>query len=380
MTTMANRPVPMPGWLPDKALTYLRHTQEGLTIRELARQVGCHASTVLRQVRSYENRRDDPLVDEALDRLGRLHTTLQRPDGALSPDIHPQTRNEDCTRMTAQMRHATDLADEATVNREARRILRRLCEPGAILAVSTELERAAVLKGEIRTAVVDRAVAQVFALKDWITVKTAGRITTYQITAPGRAALKRLMDEDGPANAGFAEAPMPFADQHRIWGERNVMEQGEDAPRRLRYNLAESPLAVLARRRDRDGEPFLTPDLVVVGERLREDFELAQMGPRITQNWDKFLTSSDRSAFQPSSGMSEGSARARDRVAAALRELGPGLGDMVLRVCCFLEGLETAEKRLGWSARSGKIVLRIALMRLKKHYDESYGGRAPLIG
>lgn len=380
MTAMADCPVPMPGWLPDKALIYLRHTQEGLTIRELARRRGCHASTVLRQVRAYENRRDDPLVDEALDRLGRLHATLNQPSAASPPSTDPAIRNEEKTTMTAQMRHAHDIADEATVNREARRILRRLCEPGAILAVSAELDKAAVVKGEIRTAVVDRAVAQVFALKDWIGIRSPGRVTTYQITPAGRAALKRLLEGECSTQAGFAEAAMPFADQHRVWAERHVMEPGEDAPRKLRYNLAESPLALLARRRDRDGELFLTPDLVVVGERLREDFELAQLGPRVTQNWDKFLTGGDRSAIQPSSGMSEGSARARDRVAAALRELGPGLGDMVLRVCCFLEGLETAEKRLGWSARSGKIVLRIALMRLKRHYEESYGGRAPLIG
>ena len=38
-------------------------------------------------------------------------------------------------------------------------------------------------------------------------------------------------------------------------------------------------------------------------------------------------------------------AKARARVAAALRDLGPGLGDMVLRCCCFLEGLEAAERR-----------------------------------
>jgi len=43
-------------------------------------------------------------------------------------------------------------------------------------------------------------------------------------------------------------------------------------------------------------------------------------------------------------------------------------------VCCFLEGLEAAEKRMGWSARSGKIVLRIALQRLKKHYQGQGGG------
>ena len=119
---------------------------------------------------------------------------------------------------------------------------------------------------------------------------------------------------------------------------------------------------------------------MAAGERLREDFELAQMGPRIAQNWERFLTAGDRGGFAPDGGIGGGSSRARERVAAALRDLGPGLGDMVLRCCCFLEGLEAAEKRLGWSARSGKIVLRIALIRLKRHYDEINGGKAPLIG
>ena len=71
---------------------------------------------------------------------------------------------------------------------------------------------------------------------------------------------------------------------------------------------------------------------------------------------------------------------ARERVAAALVDLGPGLGDVVLRCCCYLEGVETTEQRMGWSARSGKIVLRIALQRLKAHYAETYGKYAPLIG
>ena len=60
--------------------------------------------------------------------------------------------------------------------------------------------------------------------------------------------------------------------------------------------------------------------------------------------------------------------------------VGPGMGDLVLRVCCFLEGLEQTEQRLGWSARSGKIVLRLALIRLERHYRENYGHGSPLIG
>lgn len=57
----------IPDWLPDVAVTYLAHTSAGMPIRALARVKGCHASTVLRQVRRVEAWRDDPLVDEALD-------------------------------------------------------------------------------------------------------------------------------------------------------------------------------------------------------------------------------------------------------------------------------------------------------------------------
>jgi DNA-binding PadR family transcriptional regulator len=225
--------------------------------------------------------------------------------------------------------------------------------------------------------VLDRAVAQAFALQDWIACRKTGRVSTYEITPAGRAALRRLTDAE-LHRPGLGESASPFADQHRDWSEREVAE--DDGPRRVRYNAAESPVGALGRRLDRDGKPFLAPDLVDAAERLREDFELAQMGPRVAQNWDRFLTGGDRGALEPDNGLGEGPARARARVAAALRDLGPGLGDVALRCCCFLEGLEVAEKRMGWAARSGKIVLRIALMRLKRHYDETYGRSGPLIG
>ena len=50
-------------------------------------------------------------------------------------------------------------------------------------------------------------------------------------------------------------------------------------------NLAESPLAWLRRRKDRDGEPMISQAEFDAGERLRADFWFAQMTPRVTMNW-----------------------------------------------------------------------------------------------
>ena len=362
----------LPDWLPEAVRLYLHHTDQGLSLRALARREGRHASTVMRQVRRYEHRRDDPLMDEALSALSRGAERSADPLSDLS-----------CTKetpMSAPLRPKTLEIDEATLLREGRRVLRRLAEPGAVLAIAPDMEKAVVMREfpdgrTARTGVMDRVVAQAFALKDWIVCRKTGRVTSYELTATGRLALKRMMDSE--AQAGLAEAATPFGNQHRDWADRDVAT--DDGPRKLRYNLAESPVATLGRRRDKDGKPFLDADLVQAAERLREDFEAAQMGPRITQNWDRFLTAGDRGGYRPDAG-GGGSAAARDRVAVALRDLGPGLGDVVLRVCCFLEGIEAAERRMGWAARSGKIVLRIALMRLRRHYDDTYGRSGPLIG
>lgn len=361
----------LPAWLPEAARQYLAHTAEGLSLREIARLTGQAPSTICRRVRRIEARRDDPLLDEALTALCRDAASTLQPNDPSAKELHA---------MSAPFR--SPLSDEGTIAKEARRILRRLCETDAVLAVAKDMEKAVVLRpgadGEqTRTAVVDRKVAQAFALKDWIACLKQGRIARYEITAAGKAALRRLLDEDRKrrqgAQQGFAEAPSAFSGQHMRWGTAEVGGAPGQPRRKMRVNLAESPLAGLARRKDADDVPFLTPDLVQAGERLREDFERAQMGPRVGQNWDRFLTGGDRGGFMNDSGIGEGPREARKRVSDALDDLGPGLGDVVMRVCCFLEGMEQAEKRLGWSARSGKVVLKIGLQRLLRHYEERYG-------
>lgn len=360
---------------------YLRHVEGGETIRALAREAGCHASTILRRIRRIESRRDDPLLDRALERAG------------------------------------CDGGDDGRFSRseveQFRRILRRLAESGAVMVLAEGMEKAIVVRDDIRTAILDRRIAEKIALHGWVAMQSSGRIIRYAISSTGREALKKMIAArrggmmprdsdfatampvggqgsagDGTAFAsgseptpGMAEAAAPFdhADRHRIWDDRDITDPEDGTRRRTRVNIAESPLQILARRREADGRPFLTPGMVAAGERLREDFELAQIGPRVTQNWDRFLTAGAESRHS-GGGFGGGSDSARNRVGAALRELGPGMGDLCLRVCCFLEGIEMTERRLGWSARSGKIVLRLALMRLERHYEEAYGKGLPLIG
>lgn len=370
LTPIAYVPSAAIAWVPAEAVHYLAHTESGRSIRAIARDVGCHASTISRQIRRFENRRDDPLVDTALDRLGE-----QRIVARLAP-----SRREDDPNMTAQTNCDFRSAEGLALSRDTLRVLRRLAETGAVLAVAAEMEKAVVVRDlpggdTARTAVVAREVAEVMALNEWISCDKPGRIARYRITGVGRAALKRMLAEAGD---GMAEAAQPFAEQHRDWAEREDGTAG--ASRKIKYNVAESPLTSLARRRDKSGKPFLSDDLVAAGERLREDFELAQMGPNVAQNWDRFLTAGAGGSMRPDSGIAEGPRAARERVSAALSDLGPGLGDVALRCCCYLEGIETTERKMGWSARSGKIVLRIALQRLRVHYDRTSGRFGPLIG
>ena len=198
----------LPSWIPEAVRLYLDHTEQGLSLRAIARRDGCHASTVLRQVRRYEGRRDDPLLDEAL-------AALVSRDGEPSP----HTKEEP---MSAPIRHNT--LDDKQIAREGLRVLRRLAEPGSVLAVAPDMEKAVVMREfpdgrSARTGVVDRAFAQAFALKDWIAIKKAGRVTSYELSATGRLALKRMVEaEEGGRQGvlpGLAEAPMAFAHLYR---------------------------------------------------------------------------------------------------------------------------------------------------------------------
>jgi hypothetical protein len=136
---------------------------------------------------------------------------------------------------------------------------------------------------------------------------------------------------------------------------------GGVGPRRrsVTVNLAESPLGWLHAR------GHLSDRLLAAGERLRADYERARIGPRVTMNWQPVrIRGTGRGGLAPS----EREIAARQRFDGAIAAAGKGLDDVLWRVVCACETVTAAEKELQWPARSGKLVLRIALDRVADFY------------
>ncbi|MBA2124695.1 DNA replication protein [Hyphomicrobium methylovorum] len=135
-------------------------------------------------------------------------------------------------------------------------------------------------------------------------------------------------------------------------------------------NDAESPLAWLVRRKDKDGRPLLSDIEFAAGEKLRADFWFGEMTLRVTANWSLLLGGGGGQHRSPDIGpdLRDSVVAARERVARALAAVGPDLAGVLIDVCCFLKGLEASERESGWPQRSGKIVLQIALRQLARHY------------
>uniref|UniRef100_B0SY11 DUF6456 domain-containing protein n=1 Tax=Caulobacter sp. (strain K31) TaxID=366602 RepID=B0SY11_CAUSK len=144
-----------------------------------------------------------------------------------------------------------------------------------------------------------------------------------------------------------------------IEGERVVIE-GSNEHVVLKANLGESPLAWLARRGG------LEPVEAAAGERLREDFQRAGSLGRLTMDWDAQPRSTGGSG--PRLDPALRARAAKDRIAAALAAVGPGLREILERVCLAETALQVAERELGLPRRAGKTVLKLALQRLATHY------------
>jgi hypothetical protein len=178
----------------------------------------------------------------------------------------------------------------------------------------------------------------------------------FRISASGIAWLKRRLS-----------SPQDFQAQHQQRTTRIIDVEGAKRPAIV--NEAESPLAWLASRKDKNGAPLLTAFQLRAGERLRADYEFAGLTARVTASWSPVASGGSGSNSQnDAAALQDHILAARQRVVRAVAAVGPELCGILIDVCCHLKGIEEAEKAEGLPQRSGKVVLQIALTRLARHY------------
>ncbi|KAF2989791.1 DUF6456 domain-containing protein [Methylocystis sp. MJC1] len=247
-----------------------------------------------------------------------------------------------------------------TSARALRRLLKALNEPGAraapsglddgALVVAAPRNGITLVRARLPVATGEAALAE--GLVEGDRESRGGRL---RLTEAGRAYLRR---------AAAAEVALdPFRAQHGEFEKR----PGEEGARPAFVNDAESPLAWLARRKGANGRPFLDWAHVEAGERFRRDIEQAQILQRVTANWE-VSAAGTRRCGEAGVVVTEIAMDARSRLARAFDAVGPELAGLLTDVCGYLKGLEVVESERGWPARSGKVVLRIALDRLAQHY------------
>ena len=158
--------------------------------------------------------------------------------------------------------------------------------------------------------------------------------------------------------------------ESRLLAERGI-DQGVATdcegshPRSVTVNLAESPLGWLFARGHLSRAQF------EAGERLRSDWERAQLAPHVTMIWDAAPVARGRGGCASAPDLNGAQIDAKRRFNGALEAAGPGLVDILWRIVCAGEGMRDAETALGWPARAGKLVLTLALDRVASFYQIS---------
>ncbi|HWA91878.1 MAG TPA: DUF6456 domain-containing protein [Rhizomicrobium sp.] len=239
---------------------------------------------------------------------------------------------------------------EREVCREARRILRKLDGETRRLARGGN-GKYLVWRGdkpESSHTTCAQPIVAAFLARDWV-VALGTNPESYRLSEAGAAWLRR-QEADGD----------PYAAQHQIRVKRTIVDE-EGIERIVTANRGESPLERLRARGLIDAAQF------AAGERLRRDYTLAQLGPRLGVDLSAHVMSGTRGA-QREALIADTVLAAKQRFARAMEAVGPGLNDLLFEVCCALAGLEESERAFGWPTRAAKVVLGLALDRLALHY------------
>ncbi|MGA9795817.1 MAG: DUF6456 domain-containing protein [Rhizomicrobium sp.] len=233
---------------------------------------------------------------------------------------------------------------EAEVSREGRRLFRLLAEPQMRLEKTSPRSFAMAGAGVVNAGRIAAPLVREFLRRDWL--KALGTSPeSYALSDVGLGWYVRAQAKGDP-----------FGAQHRIAGSR----RGTDG-HPVAANEAESPVGRYFAHGAIDAVQF------AAAEKLRRDFTLAQLMPRLAADWSAPAASGTRGAGG-APHVSDTVLAAKQRFSNAMRAVGPGLSDLLFDVCCYLTGLESVETRQGWPRRSAKVVLQLALDRLAAHY------------
>lgn len=160
-----------------------------------------------------------------------------------------------------------------------------------------------------------------------------------------------------------------FRAQHQaLVKEKIPNEKGDE--KSVLINYAECPVGRLYVKKDKNGKRLITRRQLLAAQLLRQDFENCHVQQQLTSRYDGVPISGGMKGSATQELAIDFNRQSHQRYRQALEVVGTGLSDVLIRVCCHLEGIVDAEKALQWPARSGKLVLKIALDRLADFYEE----------
>lgn len=170
---------------------------------------------------------------------------------------------------------------------------------------------------------------------------------TWRVSELGRANLRRYLGKSTAA-------------QHQLL----LVGEGPEHEA-VTMNYAYSALDWL--RRHRNGTYVINDLDYRAARRLQKDFDALGRGQNLTMSWQARSDGGGKAPSDHDRGHVAAMAAQR-RIHDALSFVGPGLSDVLVAVCQQNMSLQIIERDLSFPARSGKVIVKLALARLTVFY------------
>lgn len=238
--------------------------------------------------------------------------------------------------------------------------LQRLGIDGAVLAPLREgLGHGVYARGDRRRKPMAKlGPADVAALRADGALAPSGFADCYLLSGAGRMRLRRDAAETAP-----------YLAQHTALVARAVMDP-DGALRMARGVDPAGPIARLSRISDASGVAFFAGREIAAARQLWTLWARSQRGLMRGSDLEAPpLGSAPRGPGGVQENATLGAIDARTKVSASLNALPRPLAAAVTAFCLQETGIEALERRSRWPARSGKVVLKLALELLADHYE-----------